>query len=912
MKNSKINESLARIIFCSIIVLLLGVTGLKAQKTPAQIWFFGDGLGMDFNVIPPKLLSGGPMFSHEGSASITDENGQLLFYTNGETIWNKNHQVMENGQGIHGNNSSQQAAIIIPWPQRQHLYLVILNAGKNSTQSDDLSYSVVNMSDGLGRVTEKNQTIHTPGTEALAAIGPCNDNPSFFWIMTSKRNDPGKLYSYKVDQNGVHANAVVSAFPGQQEVNFIQFSPLGNQVAFIDRTFGGQNAAQLFLGDFDLLSGQATNFRQTTISHNYFFNQLVFSGDGNWLYVTRDLGITQFETKTLKATGGITVEDAILGTPQLAPDGKIYINTFTGGYIGGPDQFNQHLAVIPEPNQQGLVNNFIREGFFVGTGKSNLGLPSFSANYLFNGFSAFLGRDTVVCSGEELLLGPDAEPEAFYVWEPATYLSDPYSANPVFLFDNYTTEEQHFSYVLTVNNEFCEKRDTINIKVRPAPPPEINGVKSICPGAEAIDYNVAAIPGYTYHWSVSGGTLIAGQGTAAIKIDWGSSNPAAYVKVLPANEFGCVKDTIELPIRINVELDTETPKGPEAICRNDLLDHAYEVTYANGSEYNWFVNNGTIQGGNGTPKVIVNWENTSIRQLWVQEKSVTIDTVCFGVSDTLFIQINPDTAFIHIDYVSVDETTPDHINLQWHSNFAAELSDSVSVFRRNKAEIDASWQHQITLDKSNLFWDDTGVEPNQSIYEYQIRAQTICGKEIQSPSHQTIRLQVPTDLSNNQVSLVFNQYSGWEDGVNRYQLMQRVPGESSYEELNTIPGNENAFKIINTVMTKTHNYRVRAEGFEGQVSWSNEVTFKFENALIPPNVITPNGDGINDTFVIANLEFFPENELIIYNRTGKTVYQTSNYQGLWNAEGLASGIYYYLLKTFEPFNKTTGWLHVLK
>ena len=129
---------------------------------------------------------------------------------------------MENGRGIHGNNSSQQAAIIIPWPQRQHLYLVILNAGKNSTQSDDFSYSVVNMSDGLGRVTEKNQTMHTPGTEALAAIGPCNDDPSFFWIMTSKRNDPGKLYSYKVDQNGVNSNAVVSVFPGQEEVDFIQ------------------------------------------------------------------------------------------------------------------------------------------------------------------------------------------------------------------------------------------------------------------------------------------------------------------------------------------------------------------------------------------------------------------------------------------------------------------------------------------------------------------------------------------------------------------------------------------------------------------------------------------------------------------------------------------------------------------
>ncbi|MCW5899056.1 MAG: gliding motility-associated C-terminal domain-containing protein [Flavobacteriales bacterium] len=62
-----------------------------------------------------------------------------------------------------------------------------------------------------------------------------------------------------------------------------------------------------------------------------------------------------------------------------------------------------------------------------------------------------------------------------------------------------------------------------------------------------------------------------------------------------------------------------------------------------------------------------------------------------------------------------------------------------------------------------------------------------------------------------------------------------------------------------------------------------------------PNVFTPNGDGLNDSFTIVNVQYY-ENELTIYNRWGQSVFATSNYANQWRAVGVPDGTYYYVLK----------------
>ncbi|SFE63616.1 gliding motility-associated C-terminal domain-containing protein [Thermoflexibacter ruber] len=65
------------------------------------------------------------------------------------------------------------------------------------------------------------------------------------------------------------------------------------------------------------------------------------------------------------------------------------------------------------------------------------------------------------------------------------------------------------------------------------------------------------------------------------------------------------------------------------------------------------------------------------------------------------------------------------------------------------------------------------------------------------------------------------------------------------------------------------------------------------------DVITPNGDGLNDVLYVKNIELYPENTIIIFNRWGKEIYQKKNYQNDWdgtiNGELLPTGVYFYVI-----------------
>lgn len=69
-----------------------------------------------------------------------------------------------------------------------------------------------------------------------------------------------------------------------------------------------------------------------------------------------------------------------------------------------------------------------------------------------------------------------------------------------------------------------------------------------------------------------------------------------------------------------------------------------------------------------------------------------------------------------------------------------------------------------------------------------------------------------------------------------------------------------------------------------------------------PNAFSPNGDGVNDTWQIRNIDKFPANEVEIYNRWGNRVYRASPYRNEWDGNGLPDGAYYYILK----LNNTKG------
>ena len=127
-----------------------------------------------------------------------------------------------------------------------------------------------------------------------------------------------------------------------------------------------------------------------------------------------------------------------------------------------------------------------------------------------------------------------------------------------------------------------------------------------------------------------------------VTVDWQETNNAAKIQLLASNRYGCISDSINYPVKINVQLDAEAPFGPDTLCSNNITDIPYDTYYTNSSIYQWNTDFGTIANENGTNRITVDWKSYGNGKLWFNQHSIT-DTVCDGMSDTLlvYIQRNP-------------------------------------------------------------------------------------------------------------------------------------------------------------------------------------------------------------------------------------------------------------------------------
>src|SRR4051812_32955523 len=105
-----------------IILFILSILSISSYgQKEANMWYFGDYAALDFNSGAPVALTNSAMSQWEGCASIADQNGNLLFYTDGVSIWDVSHNIMPNGTGLMGNMSSTQSGVIVKKPGSANL-----------------------------------------------------------------------------------------------------------------------------------------------------------------------------------------------------------------------------------------------------------------------------------------------------------------------------------------------------------------------------------------------------------------------------------------------------------------------------------------------------------------------------------------------------------------------------------------------------------------------------------------------------------------------------------------------------------------------------------------------------------------------------------------------------------------------
>jgi gliding motility-associated-like protein len=470
------------IILCFVILFLcLSVTG----QNESNYWYFGEHAGLDFNGGgTPTALTDGALLQHEGCASISNCDGELLFYTNGIAVWDKNHDTMPNGSGLAGDNSTTQSALIIRQPGSNIKYYVFTIDDMEGSR--DLRYSIVDISlnGRLGDVTaDKNIHIHTPVTEKLTAVG--HSNGKDIWIIAHEWNSDAFL-AYLLTDSHFEITPVVSntgtTHAGgtwhniSNGLGYLKASPKGDKLALAIR--------DLYIEMFDFNHSTGIVSNPITFNPNPLNYGLEFSPDGKILYITDaqfDKGeIYQYDL-TVPANSIISTKTFVgatgnqNGAMQLGPDGKIYVAQTDQNYLG----------VINNPNTLGLGCNFNSMGVSISPNDSRLGLP--------NCFVAYekllpidLGSDTSLCIGETLSLDATAL-NATYLW------SDNSSASVLEV-------TQQGTYWVKLTNSFCSRiLDTIVVYYDSVPLVSLGIDTTLCEGDTLI--LDAAFPNVTYLWS---------------------------------------------------------------------------------------------------------------------------------------------------------------------------------------------------------------------------------------------------------------------------------------------------------------------------------------------------------------------------------------------------------------------------
>jgi gliding motility-associated-like protein len=387
------------LIFNILILLILSYNISFAQKE-SNIWYFGYDAGITFSTTPPTILTDGKMNAMQGCATICDSNGNLLFYTNGVTVRNKIHSIMDNGDGLNGGRSSSQSSIIVPKPGCKTIYYIFTTDEIGymwSTKGLQYSEVDISMNGGLGKVIRKNIILIQPSSEKLTVASHKNNKD--FWVITYgyKNNN---FYCFLVTSAGVDSIPVISSRSGPIDnldlFGYIKTSNDNKKLALVCLS-----GLELFV--FDNNSGKIfnkqvidTNSTDTTYLSNPFY-AVEFSASCNKLYATRWNSSYQYNLLSCdipRSRKLIYSNKRNYCGLQIGLDDNIYLSNSGSHY----------LNIIKNADADSCS---LKDSIFLGGKICQFDLPNFVPSFIIKEkppVASIRVSDTIICQGEKISL----------------------------------------------------------------------------------------------------------------------------------------------------------------------------------------------------------------------------------------------------------------------------------------------------------------------------------------------------------------------------------------------------------------------------------------------------------------------------------------------------------------------------
>jgi gliding motility-associated-like protein len=379
MKSKKITQLL--LFVCVLSELTLLSSNIVWAQKEASNWCFGYGAGIEFEDNGNITPFNSSISTFEGVATISDKNGNLLFYSDGISVWNRNHNVMPNGNNLTGDPSSTQSGVIVPLPGSSNLYYLFSVPAFGNPPG--LAYSIIdmNLDSGLGDIgTIKNVILYPHVNERLTAV--LHKNKRDIWIIGHAYGNDTFLV-YLITPSGIqttpylqkigisHADSgVILRFLG-----YLKASPDGSTLAI---AFNNDIHVEIF--NFDNSIGKITTRNLLNIFTNPY--GIEFSPDSKKLYIAEteysnpricQLDLTQNSTANLISS--LAVISSTTNYPgyaaiQNAPNGKMYVT----------EPGTNFLSEIEFPNVLGVQCKFSPQKITL-SGTASYGLPNFITSF---------------------------------------------------------------------------------------------------------------------------------------------------------------------------------------------------------------------------------------------------------------------------------------------------------------------------------------------------------------------------------------------------------------------------------------------------------------------------------------------------------------------------------------------------
>jgi hypothetical protein len=372
--------------YFSTFILLFAFSILFAQMHD-NVWLFGSAGGdqssydstgvtlLDFsNGNKPEVFEKEPytVNFYGTNTSMCDSSGNLLFYTNGEHVYSHNHKVMSNGNKIAAIINGlgyrlPQAAISLPFPQNEGKYVLItIEDDPNDTFGWKLFNHVIDMEkdNGLGQVIAKRQLLVQDSLSWGKISATKHANGRDWWFIVP-RDFSNVYYIGLLTPDGIRIDTFENDEIVFDGLGQSAFSPDGTHFIRVDdKSLVTPNQISLF--DFDRCTGKLSNYQSHFINEpNAFGLGCAFSKDSKLLYINNTITSYQYYLSEMDVfTSELTVAEwdgtlfkntfpVNFYLSQLAPDGRIYINS-TGSSVS--------MHVINFPGRSGNDCQFIQNG----------------------------------------------------------------------------------------------------------------------------------------------------------------------------------------------------------------------------------------------------------------------------------------------------------------------------------------------------------------------------------------------------------------------------------------------------------------------------------------------------------------------------------------------------------------------